>query len=85
MRNLSKAFMLLLLLGWVTPSLAVDKEKTGAPKPVATKKMGPSNLSTSDCRLGSGTVVEVTDGRCGASGQYCKQHDGSVRCIDKKD
>ena len=40
-----------------------------------------TNLTTSDCKLLlNGTVVEVADGRCGASGKYCKSSAGSA-CI----
>ena len=38
-------------------------------------------LSTSDCKLLlNGTVIEVADNRCGASGKYCKSSAGSA-CI----
>jgi putative hemolysin len=43
------------------------------------------NLTTHDCTNTRGTVITVTDGRCGSSGQYCKYPDGFVICIDKKD
>lgn len=42
---------------------------------------GPVELSTSDCKLLlNGTVIAVSDGRCGASGKYCKSSAGSA-CI----
>ena len=44
-----------------------------------------SALTTSDCGHVGGTVVTVTDGRCGASGQYCRMPDSNAVCIDKKD
>jgi hypothetical protein len=38
-------------------------------------------LTTSDCKLLlNGSVVEVTDGRCGASGKYCQSSAGAA-CI----
>ncbi len=49
-----------------------------------TLKRGVSKLSSSDCSKTRGTVVE-TDGRCGASHQYCKYPDGYVVCVDKRD
>ena len=45
---------------------------------------GVSQLTTSDCKLIlGGTVVYVTDGRCGASGAYCKSATVSA-CITEK-
>jgi hypothetical protein len=41
-------------------------------------------LTTSDCKLHSGTVVPVSDGRCGASAAYCKYSDGIAQCIDNR-
>ena len=32
---------------------------------------------------GGGTVITVTDGRCGASGQYCRMPDTNAVCIAK--
>ena len=40
-------------------------------------------LSAWDCRSVGGTVVTVTDGRCGASGQYCRMPDTNAVCIAK--
>jgi hypothetical protein len=40
-------------------------------------------LSAWDCRAVGGTVVTVTDGRCGASGQYCRMPDTNAVCIAK--
>lgn len=85
MRSLSKALVLIVVLASASPSFAVDKPSGGAAAPITGKKMAPTNLSSSDCRLGSGTIVSVSDDRCGATYQYCKQHDGSARCIDKVD
>jgi hypothetical protein len=43
------------------------------------------DLTTHDCTNTRGTVITVTDGRCGASGQYCRYSDGYAICIDKRD
>jgi hypothetical protein len=40
-------------------------------------------LSAWDCRAVGGTVITVTDGRCGASGQYCRMPDTNAVCIEK--
>ena len=40
-------------------------------------------LSAWDCRAVGGTVITVTDGRCGASGQYCRMPDTNAVCIAK--
>ena len=40
-------------------------------------------LSTQDCRNVGGTVVTVTDDRCGATKQYCRMPDTNAVCIDK--
>ena len=40
-------------------------------------------LSAWDCRSVGGTVITVTDGRCGASGQYCRMPDTNAVCIAK--
>ena len=41
-------------------------------------------LNSSDCKLLlGGQVVTVTDGRCGASGAYCKSPTGSA-CLTEK-
>jgi hypothetical protein len=39
-------------------------------------------LSTQDCKNVGGTVVEVTDDRCGASRQYCRMPDTNAVCIN---
>jgi hypothetical protein len=45
---------------------------------------GTVNLNSSDCKLLlGGTVVAVYDGRCGASGAYCKSSQGSA-CLTEK-
>jgi hypothetical protein len=44
-----------------------------------------SALSTGDCTNLGGTVVVVTDGRCGASGRYCHMNDGNAACISTVD
>jgi hypothetical protein len=40
-------------------------------------------LSAWDCKAVGGTVITVTDGRCGASGQYCRMPDTNAVCIAK--
>ena len=40
-------------------------------------------LSAGDCWAVGGTVITVTDGRCGASGQYCRMPDTNAVCIAK--
>ena len=40
-------------------------------------------LSTQDCKNVGGTVVTVTDDRCGATKQYCRMPDTNAVCIDK--
>jgi len=40
-------------------------------------------LSAGDCFAVGGTVITVTDGRCGASGQYCRMPDTNAVCIAK--
>lgn len=48
------------------------------------KQNGATALTTSDCKLLlGGTVVDVSDGRCGASGKYCKSSAGSA-CISEQ-
>ncbi len=63
------------------------QKQTGAKKttgPIAVKPIrGVSKLATHDCRL-NGTVVEISDDRCGSSHQYCKIN-GVAQCIDFKD
>lgn len=57
---------------------------TDAVKKLGSKTVGPVALTTSDCKLLlGGTVVQVFDGRCGASGAYCKSSQGSA-CISEK-
>ena len=43
---------------------------------------GVMELSSWDCKNVGGTVITVTDGRCGASGQYCRMPDTNAVCID---
>lgn len=40
-------------------------------------------LSAGDCWAVGGTVITITDGRCGASGQYCRMPDTNAVCIAK--
>jgi hypothetical protein len=96
MRNLLRGLMVtsLLVAGLGLSaahfSEAQAAEKTNAANKAATKIIrggikgtttGTVNLTTSDCKLLlGGTVVQVSDGRCGASGAYCKSSAGSA-CI----
>jgi|SRR5580658_7765327 hypothetical protein len=79
--------------------LQADQQQSEVQKPpaAATKPKPPhhigitktggarSALSSGDCRNLGGTVVVVTDGRCGASGRYCHMNDGNAACIDTVD
>ena len=40
-------------------------------------------LSEGDCFAVGGKVITVTDGRCGASGKYCRLPDTNAICIAK--
>jgi hypothetical protein len=56
------------------------------PTPIGTTTGGVrSALSTGDCTDFGGTVVVVTDGRCGSSGRYCHMPNGFAKCIDTVD
>ncbi|ESW90222.1 hypothetical protein NKL07_04865 [Mesorhizobium sp. C280B] len=93
MGNLFRSFAMILLVAGMGLSAAHLGEAQAAKKVVAGAKVdakkikdlnGTVNLSTSDCKLLlSGTVVEVSDGRCGASGKYCKSSAGSA-CITEQ-
>jgi hypothetical protein len=78
--------------------LQADQQQSEVQKPPAATKPKPpqhigiiktggahSALSSGDCRNLGGTVVVVTDGRCGASGRYCHMNDGNAACIDTMD
>jgi hypothetical protein len=64
------------------PGAKVANKITGGIKTTTTGTVGPvtgttggtvSELTASDCRLLlGGQVIQVSDGRCGASGAYCK-------------
>lgn len=70
-----------------TTSTADKKKVTGTNNATGAAKGGKKAvaLTSSDCTHVGGTVVTVTDGRCGASGQYCRMPDTNAVCIDKKD
>jgi putative hemolysin len=66
---------------------AETQKNLGVKKPTSpaqVKTRGVSNLASHDCRM-HGTIVEITDNRCGSSHQYCKFPDGVVECIEVKD
>ncbi|MER8581252.1 hypothetical protein NKG95_21515 [Mesorhizobium sp. M1423] len=93
MGNLLRSFAMILLVAGMGLSAVHLSDAQAAKKVVAGAKVdakkikdlnGTVNLSTSDCKLLlSGTVVEVSDGRCGASGKYCKSSAGSA-CITEQ-
>jgi hypothetical protein len=41
-----------------------------------------AELSAQDCRNVGGSVITVTDDRCGASRKYCRMPDTNAVCID---
>jgi hypothetical protein len=69
--------------------LALDNAPTTATKPgtVAPLKKPPgahANLTSSDCRLGGGTVVVPADDRCGKAGAaYCRNGPLGDQCIEE--
>jgi putative hemolysin len=70
-------------------------EEEPAPPP-ATKRMKPSKLpkahivikdtvselSAQDCKNVGGSVITVTDDRCGSTRKYCRMPDTNAVCID---
>lgn len=67
------------------PALATSKKIPGGGVAAGKLKGTVVQLTTSDCRKVDGTVVHVTDDRCGSSRQYCKLSNGNAVCIDKAD
>jgi hypothetical protein len=57
-------------LALASPAGAIDKPGTAKPAPVATKKMGSSNMTKEDCDGLGGTIVAAV-GIC-ETGQLCK-------------
>jgi putative hemolysin len=55
---------------------------TGGTVTTGTGGTGVAELSAWDCKNVGGTVVTVTDDRCGASRQYCRMPDTNAVCID---
>jgi hypothetical protein len=57
---------------------------TTAPAPVKKPPSAHPNLTSSDCRLGGGTVVIPGDDRCGKLGAaYCKNGPLGDQCIEE--
>ena len=64
------------------------KGQTQAPRPVTVSRKPPPGhptLSNGDCTHLGGTVVVVTDDRCGSTRRYCRTNDGNAICIDTLD
>ncbi|MGD9912818.1 MAG: hypothetical protein AB7S80_01965 [Rhizobiaceae bacterium] len=77
------------------PAYAVDKTKaikqtTNIKKPptvggtVVGGGNGVAELTSWDCKAVGGTVVVVSDDRCGASRRYCRMPDTNAVCIEEK-
>ena len=61
---------LAVALALASPAGAIDKPGAAKPAPVATKKMGPANMTKDDCTGLGGKIVDVV-GIC-MSGQVCR-------------
>jgi hypothetical protein len=71
-----------------TTILALDNAPTagkpGATTAVKKPPVAHTNLTSSDCRLGGGTVVVPADDRCGKAGAaYCKNGPLGDQCIEE--
>ena len=69
------------------PALAVEQNGGPTKPPAQTKPplKRPSSVTKSGCFAMNGTIVTVSDDRCGASRAYCKGADGTVACIADKE
>jgi len=99
MSKLWKAGAAALAAGMIALAAAGAAERTTVRAPSATANgkaapgtMGPKStggrnkvaeLSAHECRQVGGTVVTVTDDRCGASHRYCRMADTNAVCIDE--
>jgi hypothetical protein len=87
MRILLSSLAVLLAVG--APSAAWSAQKaikgTAAQKLLKGVKNGTVvDLTSWDCKAVGGTVVVVTDSRCGASKRYCRMPDTNAVCIEEK-
>jgi hypothetical protein len=77
--------ILIFAFALTSPASAIDQAGTGRPAPVATKKMGPSKMSETECGGLGGKVVEAVNiclsGKaCMTKGEDQKDH---AVCISK--
>ena len=92
---LKLAIAVCLATSVAAPVYALDKTKvvkSGKLKSVGTGGTGGTvttgtgttvaELSAQDCRNVGGSVITVTDDRCGASRKYCRMPDTNAVCID---
>jgi hypothetical protein len=92
---LKLAIAVCLATSVAAPVYALDKTKTvktttklksvgtgGTGGTVSTGGTGVAELSAQDCRNVGGSVITVTDDRCGASRKYCRMPDTNAVCID---